>query len=135
LSDKEYQVITECAISNMAETPNLPPSLFPSKQEATDKINKEKQIVQEESPPPRQLSSDSNVVTNEAHGQSTEETVPEISGSSANTAASLASENAYTTVKIGIGIDLVQLSLFVGGSRDNTLASIQVLIFFHVMKP
>jgi vacuolar protein sorting-associated protein 13A/C len=135
LSDKEYQVITECAISNMAETPNLPPSLFPSKEEATDKINKEKQIVEEESPPPQQLSSNSNVVTNEAHGSSTKETVPEISGSSANPAASLASENAHTTVKIGIGIDLVQLSLFVGGSRDNTLASIQVLIFFHMMKP
>jgi vacuolar protein sorting-associated protein 13A/C len=28
LSDKEYQLITECAISNMAEIPNLPPSLF-----------------------------------------------------------------------------------------------------------
>jgi hypothetical protein len=52
----------------MAETPNLPPSLFPSKEEATDKINKEKQIVEEESLPPQQLSSDSNVVTNEAHG-------------------------------------------------------------------
>lgn len=80
--------------------------------------------MEEESPPPRQLSSDSNVVTNEAHEWSTEETVPEISGSSANTAASLASENTHMTVKIGIGIDLVQLSLFVGGSRDNTLASI-----------
>ncbi|CAM6027517.1 unnamed protein product [Sphagnum balticum] len=125
LSDKEYQVITECAIRNMAETPNSPPLLFPSKEEATDKINKEKQIVEEESPPPRQLSSDSNVVTNGAHGWSTEETVPEISGSSANTAASLASKNIHTTVKIGIGIDLVQLSLFVGGSQDNTLASIQ----------
>jgi hypothetical protein len=57
----------------MAETPNLPPSLFPSNDKVTDKINKEKQIVEEESPPPQQLSSDSNVIiTNEAHGWSTE---------------------------------------------------------------
>jgi hypothetical protein len=42
---------------------------------------------------------------------------------SANTAASLASKNIHTTVKIGIGIDLVQLSLFVGGSQDNTINS------------
>jgi hypothetical protein len=99
----------------MAETPNLPPSLFPSNDKVTDKINKEKQIMEEESPPPpRQLSSDSNVVTNEAPGWSTEETVPEILGSSANTTASLATENTHTIVKIGIGIDLIQLSLFVG---------------------
>jgi vacuolar protein sorting-associated protein 13A/C len=67
LSDKEYQVIIECVINNMAETPNLPPSIFPSKEEVIGKINKEKQIMEEESPPPWQLFGDSN----EAHGWST----------------------------------------------------------------
>jgi hypothetical protein len=43
LSDKEYQVITECATCNMAEVPNLPPSLFEEKSGEEDKDEEDKE--------------------------------------------------------------------------------------------
>ncbi|KAL2636221.1 hypothetical protein R1flu_007700 [Riccia fluitans] len=100
LSDKEYQVITECAITNMAETPNLPPPI--TEKAASDE--RERGEI-------------------ELEVERTESNNLESSGAD-NTGAS--GSEVWTTIKVGVGIHNVQLGLFTGHARDAPLASVQV---------
>lgn len=97
LSDKEYQVITECALTNMGESPNLPAPVVEQKTEDAQKGKvKENEPVNE--------------------GEHSEE-LPGSRGTS---------DAVWTTVKVAVGIQLVELGLYTGGTRDAALASVQV---------
>lgn len=113
LSDKEYQVITECVTQNMAETPDLPPTLYDDKPSEEDKAKANDEAEKIEG----QASDSAEVVSHESQPQSEKE-IPKEGASSP--------EKPYTTIKVGVGISLVELGLFVGGTRDASLATIQV---------
>ncbi|CAI9095544.1 OLC1v1031527C1 [Oldenlandia corymbosa var. corymbosa] len=91
LSSKEYQIITECAQSNFAETPNLAPQLndiplFPSADGSEPSVPVESNAVESEVP----------------------------------------IREAWITTKVSLAIDLVELSLYYGVTRDASLATVQV---------
>ncbi|BBN04917.1 vacuolar protein sorting-associated protein 13A/C [Marchantia polymorpha subsp. ruderalis] len=100
LSDKEYQVITECAISNMAETPNLPPPVI-EKVPNEDKDGREIEM---------------NVKAPNSD---------DVEVQRADNTSGSASES-WTTIKVGVGIKMVELSIFTGKAREAPLASVQV---------
>lgn len=111
LSDKEYQVIMECVTQNMAETPDLPPTLYNDKPSEEDKAKADDEAEKIES----QASDSAEVASQEPRPEN------EISKEGASSP-----EKPYTTIKVGVGISLVELGLFVGGTRDASLATIQV---------
>eukprot|EP01018_Ginkgo_biloba_P007916 Gb_35998 [translate_table: standard] len=90
ISDEEYQMITECAVSNIAEIPNIPPPLDTRVESLS--YNEKEHEVSEVPPIDR--------------GQSSGE--------------------AWTTIKVAVYIDLVELRLHTGRSRDTPLATMQV---------
>ncbi|CAM6084054.1 unnamed protein product [Calypogeia fissa] len=105
LSDKEYQVITECATSNMAEAPTLPPPVIESGPH--DDKNEDQQEVE--------------TIIQEPSGASNRASNPPQSGDNESSR-----EDSWTTVKVGVGINMVELKLFTGQSRESPLAAIQV---------
>lgn len=112
LSDKEYQVISECVTQNMAEEPDLPPTLYDNKPAEDAKQTADHQAEKLKGPD----EGDSEVIR--------EDNPPEIEEAEREGGSS--PEKPYTTIKVGVGINLVELGLFVGGSRDASLATIQV---------
>ncbi|KAG0557949.1 hypothetical protein KC19_11G167800 [Ceratodon purpureus] len=110
LSDKEYQVITECATQNMGETPDLPPSLFDNTPSEEEKPNAEDEAQKLE-----EGANGADVVTEDPQAENDQEE------------SESSSEKPYTTIKVGVGIDLVELGLYVGGTRDASLATVQVI--------
>lgn len=104
-------MITECVTQNMAETPDLPPTLYdnsPSKEEKTD--------AEDEAQKLEEGANGADVATEDPQEETDQG--QEESGSSA--------EKPYTTIKVGVAIDLVELGLYVGGTRDASLATVQV---------
>ncbi|XP_073134921.1 uncharacterized protein [Henckelia pumila] len=92
LSNKEYEIITECALENISETPNIEP---PSKDE----------------------------------GLSHSVSVSEHSGTLDSNPAKSGTENREKTwiaIKITVDIDLVELSIHYGITRDAPLATLQI---------
>ncbi|CAK8539544.1 unnamed protein product [Lathyrus sativus] len=91
LSNKEYEIITECSISNFSEVPHIPPL-------------------------PNQYSS---MVLNDATG----DIVPEVANGDASGTTVVESS---TLLKICVSINLVELRLYTGITRDASLATVQV---------
>lgn len=96
----------------MAETPDLPPTLYDKTPSAQEKLMAEDEAQKLD----REGASSRDIVAEEP--QAANDQVQEGNGSS--------SEKPYTTIKVGVGIDLVELRLFVGGTRDASLATVQV---------
>lgn len=105
-------MITECVTQNMAETPDFPPTLYDNKplEDEKSKAEDQTQKLAEEG------ANGADVVTEDP--EAVNDRGPEGSGSSP--------EKPYTMIKVGVGIDLVELRLFVGGTRDASLATVQV---------
>lgn len=91
LSNKEYQIITECSVSNFSEVPDIPPSL--------------------------------NQYSSMALNDATEDIVPEVSN---GVASGIPVVEASVLMKICVSINLVELSLYTGITRDASLATVQV---------
>ena len=93
LSNREYEIISECALSNFSETPHPVPTLDD----------------------PR-------------YGTST--TPSHVSASSSESIHDLSKDaETWITNKFSVSINLVELSLHSGSTRDSPLASVQVLNF------
>ncbi|CAN1333900.1 Intermembrane lipid transfer protein VPS13 [Linum perenne] len=92
LSNKEYQIISECAASNISETPHTVPP----------------------------LSTDSSSAISDGVVE------PVSAGEPVATESSNANEGTWVSLKVGVMINLVELSLHSGRSRDASLATIQV---------
>ncbi|KAK4262505.1 hypothetical protein QN277_028058 [Acacia crassicarpa] len=90
MSNNEYKIITECAVSNISEPPNIPPA----------------------------LNQYSNTSSNDAIGNVPRET------DDANSRTSIA--EAFISLKVSVSIKLVELSLYMGVTRDASLATVQV---------
>lgn len=102
-------MIMECVTQNMAELPDLPPALHDNRP-----LKEEKSKVEDQAPKLEDAGSHgAGVVTEDLESVNDQE-----SGSSP--------EKPYTTIKVGVAIDLVELRLFVGGTRDASLATVQV---------
>ncbi|XP_027361593.1 uncharacterized protein LOC113869468 [Abrus precatorius] len=91
LSNKEYQIITECAVSNFSEVPYIPPP----------------------------LNQYSSMTLNDATGDIVPEVTNGVDSGNTNVQASV-------SLKICVSINLVELSLYTGVTRDATLATVQV---------
>ncbi|CAI0538916.1 unnamed protein product [Linum tenue] len=89
LSNKEYLIISECALSNISETPHTVPQLRTDSSASTDRVVEP--------------------VANEPAGNEPQN----------------ANEGAWVSMKVGIMINLVELSLHSGRSRDAALSTIQ----------
>lgn len=91
LSNREYEIISECALSNFSETPHVVPALDDPRYGTT---------------------------TAESH----------VSSSSSSESIQDLSQDAETwiTNKISVSINLVELSLHSGSTRDSPMASMQV---------
>lgn len=89
LTNREYEIITECALSNISETPHVVPSL--------DKVS------------------------------TTSDRAEEHSLSLASTSIGSQTENKETwiSMKVSVAIDLAELSLHAGTTRDSSLANVQ----------
>lgn len=96
LSNKEYEIITECSISNFSEVPHIPPL-------------------------PNQYSS---MVLDDATG----DIVPEVANGDASGTTVVESS---TLLKICVSINLVELRLYTGVTRDASLATVQVHSLFY----
>ncbi|KAH7316123.1 hypothetical protein KP509_21G079300 [Ceratopteris richardii] len=108
LSDKEYQVITECAVSNLAEEANvLPPVSLLNAQGSSDEEIEEKEV----------------------EIRHTENQEMEISSSSQTPDG-----GPWITLIVTADISLVELSLFKGSTRDQALATAQVAGFWVAYK-
>ncbi|MED6185793.1 hypothetical protein PIB30_060531 [Stylosanthes scabra] len=91
VSNKEYQIITECAVSNFSEDPHTPPP----------------------------LNQYSSATSNDATG----DILPEASNGVDSRAMNL---EAFILLKVSVSVDLVELSLYTGVTRDASLATVQV---------
>lgn len=91
MSDKEYEIITECAMTNMSETPNNPPLLD--------------NVV--ETSPGHEIEHENSELPHMASGESS-------------------SLESWVTIKVTVDINLVELSLYTGRSRDAPLATTQI---------
>ncbi|KAG0604101.1 hypothetical protein M758_10G145000 [Ceratodon purpureus] len=109
LSDKEYQVITECVTQNMAETPDTFPSLYDNSPQEEEKSSAEDEAQK---------------IEDGAHGA---DVVTEDPKEGQDASGSPDDDKPYTTIKVGVAIDLVALGLYVGGTRDASLATVQVM--------
>lgn len=93
LSSKEYQIITECAQSNISEAPNLVPQLQDISVSASV----------DGAGPSAPLDSD-------------------------GTESLILDTEIWTSTKVSVVIDLVELSLYYGLTKDASLATLQVVI-------
>lgn len=93
MSNREYDIITECALSNFSETPHVVPSLGKVFGALEDDI-----LVPAASP--------SGAIRSEFQDSQSTAT--------------------WITMKVSVAIDVVNLLLHSGNSRDSPLASIQV---------
>lgn len=91
LSSKEYEIITECAQSNISETPNLDPQL--------------KDVS---------LSASVNVAG------------PSVPVYSDTIESETLSRERWIATKVSVIIDLIELSLYYGLTRDASLATLKV---------
>lgn len=91
----------------MAETPDLPPSLYDNKPS-----EEEKPAAEDEAEKIEEGAHGTDVVTEDPKEGQEESGSPD--------------EKPYTTIKVGVAIDLVELGLYVGGTRDASLATVQV---------
>ena len=102
ISDKEYEVITECAISNISEKANLPPAVLLPDSHA-DTVNEQKTEV---------VTQETETDIEGKHGLSRENTADAI----------------WTTITVTVEVNLVELSLSKGTAREQQLATTQVNI-------
>ncbi|KAI5072395.1 hypothetical protein GOP47_0012501 [Adiantum capillus-veneris] len=101
LSDKEYQVITECAVSNLAEKANIPPPVC-----LTDS---ESDSDEEQKKPTEEVTKDEN------------------KGKEERASDQNAHDGSWITILVTADIALVELSLYKGTARDQALATAQVI--------
>lgn len=92
VSNKEYEIITECAISNFSEVPDIPPP----------------------------LNQWSSMTLNDTTGGIVPEVTNGVDSGTTNVEPSL-------LLKLCVSINLVELSLYTGLTRDSSLATVQVL--------
>lgn len=92
LSNREYEIISECALSNFSETPRTVPPL-----------------------------------NDPQYGTSS--TPSEASASSESIQDLSQDEETWISNKFSVSVNLVELSLHSGSTRDSPLASVQVLNF------
>lgn len=95
MSNKEYQIITECAVSNFSEVPDIPSPL--------------------------------NQYSSKTLNGATDDIVPEVTSGADSVTTDV---EASVLLKIWVSINLVELSLYTGISRDASLATVQVLCLF-----
>lgn len=92
LSNREYEVTTECLLSNFSETPHIIPAL------------------------------------DKGYGMSVGDVVvPEASVDPGTIASESQERETWLTMKVLVAIDLIELALHLGRTRDSSLASVQVL--------
>ncbi|KAF9624988.1 hypothetical protein IFM89_016808 [Coptis chinensis] len=91
LSNKEYQIITECALSNISETPNSVPPLCQNSADCSDDL----ELLEPSIPLPSDVERES------------------------------LNEKAWTSMILSVALDLVELSLHSGDTRDASLATVQ----------
>ncbi|XP_020979196.1 uncharacterized protein LOC107640015 [Arachis ipaensis] len=91
VSNKEYLIITECAVSNFSEDAHIPPA----------------------------LNQDSSMTSNDATGDIVPEATNGVNSRAMNLEASI-------LLKVSVSVDLVELSLYTGVTRDASLATVQV---------
>jgi len=96
----------------MAETPDLPPTMYDNK------------TSKEEEPEPEDQAQ--NLREGEANGADVVIEDPEAVNDQDPDGSGSSPEKPYTMIKVGVRIDLVELRLFVGGTRDASLATVQV---------
>lgn len=96
LSNREYEIITECASSNFSETPNIVPSLYDELSPTTSTV----------AVAPSSLAIPEASV--EGRPNQEDVVVP------------------WITIKCSVMVKLIELSLHSGSSRDSPLATIQV---------
>lgn len=96
VSNKEYQIITECSVSNFSEVPHIPPS----------------------------LNQYSSMTLNDLNGDFVPEVADNVDSGTTNVEASV-------LLKICVSINLVELSLYTGVTRDASLATVQVHCVFY----
>lgn len=106
LSDKEYQVITQCASSNFSEKPNLPPPVALPK---ADKGQEQSEVRSKREHKAKNL----NKLDVEREHEN-------------DSSLNREKEGSWTTMMVTATIDLVELRLFKGRTRDIPLASTQV---------
>lgn len=92
LSNREYEIISECALSNFSETPRTVPALDDPRYGAS---------------------------TTPSHESASSESVQDVSQDT----------EMWITNKISLSVNLVELSLHSGSTRDSPLARVQVLNF------
>jgi len=93
VSNKEYEIITECAVSNFSEVPHIPPPL--------------------------------NQYSSATLNDTTGDIVPEVAN---GVHSGTTNVEASVLLKVCVSINLVELSLYTGLTRDSSLATVQVLI-------
>ncbi|ESW28603.1 hypothetical protein PHAVU_002G003000 [Phaseolus vulgaris] len=91
VSNKEYEIITECAVSNISEVPDIPPP----------------------------LNQYSSLTLNDTTGDIVPEVTNSVDSGTTNVQASV-------LLKLCVSINLVELSLYTGLTRDSSLATVQV---------
>ncbi|KAG4987653.1 hypothetical protein JHK85_030636 [Glycine max] len=91
VSNKEYEIITECAVSNFSEVPHIPPP----------------------------LNQYSSMTLNDTTGDIVPEVTNVVDSGTINVEASI-------LLKLCVSINLVELSLYTGLTRDASLATVQV---------
>jgi vacuolar protein sorting-associated protein 13A/C len=96
LSNREYEIITECASSNFSETPNIVPSLYDELPTNTSTAA----VASSSLDPPESF------VDGRANQE--DEAVP------------------WITTKCSVKVNLIELSLHSGLSRDSPLATLEV---------
>ena len=95
LSSSEYQIITECALSNISETPRVVPPLKHDSQ--TSSVDVIEPIIPQDTV---------GVESDTANGET------------------------WIVMKVSVTINLVEMSLYRGSTRDASLATMQVFFLF-----
>lgn len=95
LSNREYEITTECLLSNFSETPHIIPALDKGSGTSVGDV-----MVPEASVDPGTIASESQ------------------------------ERETWLTMKVLVAIDLIELSLHLGRTRDSSLASVQVCLCF-----
>ncbi|XP_073111690.1 uncharacterized protein [Elaeis guineensis] len=90
LSNREYEITTECLLSNFSETPHIIPALEKGSEMSVGDV-----MVPEASVDPDTIASESQ------------------------------ERETWLTMKVLVAIDLIELSLHLGRTRDSSLASVQ----------
>ncbi|XP_065619172.1 uncharacterized protein LOC112023786 [Quercus suber] len=107
LSSGEYQIITECALSNISETPRVVPPL--KHDSPTYSVDAVETIVPQDT---------TGVVS-----ETVETIVPQ---DAAGVVSEAANGEAWIVIKVSVVINLVELSLYAGSARGASLAIVQI---------